>query len=279
MNGYRHERARGVAPALRRVALISLAAAVAAGCATVGPRAEDAGDVCWSQRTELRGAQDYYARAVVEGAAMGAALGGLAGLVTGQSARSVAIGATAGAVAGGIGGYYMAKQRVATDAATLSASVYQDVIGANQQIDRATVAFAKLRDCRYAAAGQIKADWRAGRINRQEAQTRLAEQRRRFDEDLRIADEVGAKMGERAREYRYAADELERQSPSPAATRTKGRAAAGTGTVAAATQTNQIKQRAFTDDVQVAKTKAPAVFALEGQVGMTAPICPLPGAA
>ena len=46
-----------------------------------------------------------------------------------------------------------------------------------------------------------------------------------------------------------------------------------TAAVVNATQTNQLKQRAFADDVQVAKNKAPAAFSLEGQIGMTMPVC------
>jgi hypothetical protein len=278
MNAHRYERSPGAARTLCRLTMLPLAASLVAGCVSVPQRADDTGDVCWSQRAELRGSQEYYSRAIAEGAAMGAVLGGITGLLSGQSGKSTAIGAAAGAVAGGIGGYYLAKQRVASDAAALNAAVYQDVVGANQEIDKATLAFAKLRDCRYAAARQVTADWRAGRITRPEAERRLAELRRQFDEDVRIADEVGAKMSERAREYRYAADELARQeAPAIAATTSQARSrpASGTGTVASVTQTNQIKQRAFTDEVQMAKSKAPAVFSLEGQVGGVVPTCPI----
>lgn len=274
------ERFRGAAPARPKLVLLPLVAALTAGCQTMTMRPDDVGDICAAQRVELRNSQQYYQRAVAEGAAAGALIGGLAGLLAGDSGKAVALSAAAGAVVGGIGGYYMAKQRVAADAASLNAAVYQDVVGANQEIDKAALAFVKLRDCRYAAVWQVKQDYRTGRLTRAEAQARLADLRRLFEADLQVADEVGAKMSERAREYRYAADELGKQSVATAsATTSKARAAPTGGNVASATQTNQIKQKAFVDEVQVAKSKAPTMFSLEGQVGMTSPVCPLPGAA
>jgi hypothetical protein len=129
----------------------------------------------------------------------------------------------------------------------------------------------------------VREDYRAGRLARGQAAARLDDLRRRFDADLQIAEEVGAKMGERAREFKYASDQLVAQdSGAGSAVGTSSRAPASgsrSASVASATQTNQLKQKAFADDVQVAKNKAQAAFSLEGQVGMTLPVCPAGGTA
>jgi hypothetical protein len=177
-----------------------------------------------------------------------------------------------------VGGSRMAKQRFASDAAALNDSVLKDVVDENQEIDKATLAFAKLRDCRFRAAAMVKEDFRAGRLTRASAVSQLDDLRRSFDTDLQIAEQVGAKMGERAKQFRYASDELIRQESGTSSfaeveSKRKAAPASKTAAVASATQTNQLKQKAFADDVQVAKNKAQTAFSLEGQVGMTMPVC------
>ncbi|MCU0970216.1 MAG: glycine zipper domain-containing protein [Gammaproteobacteria bacterium] len=270
--------------AARLLAALPMVTVIVTGCvSTATTRPDDAGDSCATERAELRGAQDYYARAIVQGAAIGGLVGGLAGYLVGDSKRATAIGAATGALAGGIGGYLMAKQRVATDAASLNDSVLRDVVTESQEIDKATLAFAKLRDCRFTSAAMVREDYRAGRLTRGQAAARLDDLRRRFDADLQIAEEVGVKMGERAREFKHASDQLVAQdSGAGSAAGTSSRAPASgsrSASVASATQTNQLKQKAFADDVQVAKNKAQAAFSLEGQVGMTLPVCPAGGTA
>jgi uncharacterized protein YcfJ len=262
----------------RLLVALPMVLVVVTGCvSTATTRPEDAGDSCATERAELRGAQDYYSRAIVQGAAIGGLVGGLAGYLVGDSKRATAIGAAAGAIAGGIGGYLMAKQRVASDAASLNESVLKDVVTENQEIDKATLAFARLRDCRFTSAAMVREDYRAGRLTRGQAVSRLDDLRRRFDADLQIAEEVGAKMGERAKEFRYASDQLVAQDSGAsgyAATSTRAPASGSrSASVANATQTNQLKQKAYADDVQVAKNKAQAAFSLEGEVGMTLPAC------
>jgi hypothetical protein len=289
--------------------MLPLVASFVVGCATVGPHPDDAGDLCAPQRAELRDAENYYTQAVVKGAAIGGVIGGLTGLLVGDTGKSAAIGAAAGAVAGGVGGYYLAKQQAAADAASLGDAVLKDVVVENQEIDRTTVAFAKLRECRFAAAREVKDDLAAKRITRAEAVSRLDAMRRQFDADLVIAQKVGAKMAERAKEFQYASDELVNKDPEakayveaekqaqvtqpqatqkatpptkPGATQKATRAGAPAPAskavaVAKATETNQVKQKAFSEDVAVARTQAQSAFALEGQVGMVTPACGICG--
>jgi hypothetical protein len=43
--------------------------------------------------------------------------------------------------------------------------------------------------------------------------------------------------------------------------------------VAKATETNQLKQKAFSEDVALAKAQAKSAFSLEGEVGLVLPTC------
>ena len=289
---------------LRSVATASLTGVVIASCAAAGVHPEDSGDACAAQRAELRGAENYYAQSIVQGALIGGVVGGLTGWLVGDSGKSAAIGAAAGAVAGGVGGYYMAKRKVASDAAGVSSAVLKDVVADSQEIDKATLAFAKLRDCRFGAAQQVKADLAAGRISRAQAVSRLDDLQRRFAEDVTIAQQVGAKMADRSKEFQYASDELVKEDPAavvylegekratarapqkstaarpkpaptkgPSATESLPPGAPPAVAVAKATETNQLKQKAFSEDVALAKAQAKSAFSLEGEVGLVLPTC------
>ena len=280
-----------------RPILLAGVVSVIVGCAAVGTHPDDFGDTCAAERASLRGAQDYYTQAVVKGAMIGGVVGAITGWLAGESGRSTAIGAAAGAVAGGIGGYYLAKQQTAKDVASLSSGVLDDVVRDNGEIDRATLAFAQLRDCRFAAARQVKADYAAKRIDRATAAARLDDLRRRFDEDVALAEALGAKMADRSREFQYASDELlkgdpaamtyvakqqkvtaraKKPHPSTSAPRLPADAPPAAA-VALTTETNQVKQKAFAEDVAVAKAEADSAFSLEGTVGQRTPRCSVCG--
>jgi len=297
-----------------RSIVLAVAGSLVVGCAT--QFSLDLGDPCAAERSELRGAQNYYTQAIVGGALLGAVTGGLAGWLAGKSEKSVAAGAALGAVVGGVGGYYLAKQKVAADAAALSDSILKDVQTDNTEIDKATLAFAKLRNCRFTAAQQVKSDFAAGRISRTQAISRLDELRERFTGDLAIADEVGTKMADRSREFDYASNQLVAENPEaksylasypmtpaesitpptaskaatthklptthkpvPVAPRPPVKAkapppkAAPVVAVAQETNTNQIKQKKYSNEVAVAKAESSKAFSLEGQVGLILPPC------
>jgi outer membrane lipoprotein SlyB len=270
-------------------------AMVLSGCATTGMFAEDASDPCNAQRKELAGAQNYYATAVVQGAALGAIIGGLSGALLGSGSNrgtAAATGAVVGAVAGGLGGYYMAKQKDARDAAQLAASIQNDIVTENTEIDRATIAFTRLRQCRFAVAESVKADFRARRISRDEAIRQLDEQKQRFDADIAGAESIGVKMADKAKEFQYASDELVKSSPEARAELAEEGAVGepvkkkhvkrhrkhvtphgkpSAVTVASVTETNQVKQKSFVDEVQGSKKLAQAAFSLEGSVSLLLP--------
>ncbi len=222
----------------RTTVVMSVAAALAlSGCAGMNNNFNvSADDACHAERAELKSFQDYFFRSMVEGAAAGAVAGGLAGALISGNLKGAAIGAGAGAVVGGVGGYFLAKQKATSDPNQLTQSVYQDVSTENAQIDKVTAAFDRLRDCRFRTARAVKADLAAGRIARPDAQTKLAQIRKLFQEDIDFAESLGAKMNERGSEYQNASTEVLKLQPNAApapAAQSSGGAAAPAGSLVA----------------------------------------------
>ncbi len=302
------------------------------GCSALNIHNDDKNDICYTSRNDLRQSEHYYAQSIVEGAAMGGAagagLGALAAAINGGDIGSAAlIGGLSGMVAGGVGGYYLAKQKDISDEQTLAASVRGDILAENSEIDRTAVVFAKLRDCRFAAAERIKAEYKAGRITRDIAVIKLDELKHQFDEDIKIAQDLGLKMGSRMTEFQNANNKILDQDPnarailnaeklnkletlgvadiqqsqlapevaaisssnktvkkqakahrphSVTAVQAPAKIVVPVATtpaveVAHVTETNQIKQKAFVDQVDKAKSQAKVAFALEGSISLAAP--------
>ncbi len=131
------------------------------------------------------------------GGLVGAGTGALGALIGGGNVGTGAlIGGGVGVVAGGVGGYYLAKQKDIADEQALAASVRSDILAANGEIDRTALAFANLRDCRFAAAKRIKSEYKAGRIPRDKAVKQLDELKHQFDEDIQICSAVRSKNGQ-----------------------------------------------------------------------------------
>jgi hypothetical protein len=218
------------------------------------------------------------------------------------------IGARAGAAVGRFGGYFLAKvAKFGGNTQALTDSVHSDIQAENAEIDRAAAAFADLQQCRFAAAAKVKADLRANRIDREEAQRRLDDIRARFDADAAAAQMIGIKMNEKGQEFQYASAELIKLEPEAQAdpaeqkksqkTRTrKARARKGSGQagrtekpapatseagrdvskpdaagVVNVTETNVVKAKSFNDQVDKAKAAAQPALSLEGTVGFLLP--------
>jgi len=299
---------------------------------------DDKNDLCYTSRNELRQSEHYYAESIVQGAAVGGAagagLGALTAVISGGDIGTAAlIGGLSGAVAGGVGGYYLAKQKDISDEQSLATSVRSDILAENGEIDRTAVAFARLRDCRFAAAERIKSEYKSARITRDTAVKQLGELKLQFDEDIKISQELGLKMGNRLTEFQDANNKILDRDPNaraildaeklskaqtlnlanieekdveqevvkssaskkkakkphkadqpstakvaeaPAKTtapvaKTPAPASSPAVEVAHVTETNQIKQKAFVDQVDQAKSQAKTAFALEGSVSLAAP--------
>jgi hypothetical protein len=268
----------------RKALVLAVCASIAvSGCASMNYQIA-ADDPCGTARQQLKSIEDYFLQSAAAGAVGGALLGALAGGLIGGDAKGAAIGAVAGAAAGGLGGYFLAKQQANQgDPSATARSISGDITTDNAQLDRVSTAFRGARDCRFNAAERVKADFRAGRIDRNAAQSRLARQRTLFNEDIEFARGLGSKFEERGNEFRFASDQL--VGPTPAVAQTAPAAPAATTTprpaparqaaaskppevqnVAQLTESNQVKRKALADDIAGAQTAAARTFELEGSI-------------
>jgi outer membrane lipoprotein SlyB len=207
--------------ATRLLLSASLAMSGIGGCATGGGSlfsSVDASDACGKEHAAFADSKSFYLERTAEGAILGAlggaALGALTAKATGQNVGAgAAIGAGVGTVAGGAAGYYTARQQQAADQASLSNSVYGDVSKASAEIDRASTTFGLLRNCRFAAADRIRGDFGQNKLSRDQAALQLADHKRRFDDELKLARDYGAKMADQDQQFRFASDNLVKQDP------------------------------------------------------------------
>jgi len=167
----------------------------------------DPDDPCGQQRVALGDSRRYFLKSIISGALIGAAVGAGVGLLAGGG-QMVGQAAAAGALVGGMAAGAMAKHQENADAQAMQASLGSEVLSEYQEIDKATQSFITLRDCRFNAAHIVKSDYRAKRITRDEAQQKLNRLNTWFDDDLVIAEEIGVKMSERAKQYSVKSDEL-----------------------------------------------------------------------
>lgn len=171
------------------------------GCGTMGGTySEDEGDICADSRGDLRRTEDYFVKQsvtnILGGAAAGAASGAIISAISGGDiGKGAAIGAAAGVGAG------------------LLKTLYDSLDKENKQIDLATNAFNSLSRCRFTAAEQVRSDFKAGRITEQDALKKLSDLKMRFNEDIVIAERIGAKMTERSTEFQ---NKLVKEDPSVA---------------------------------------------------------------
>jgi hypothetical protein len=194
----------------------------------------DASDACGREHAAFAESKSFYLQEVAQGALLGtlggAALGALAASASGGNVgKGAAIGAGAGLVAGGAAGYFHARQQQAADQATLANSIYGDISKASQEMDRATTTFTAVRNCRFAAAERVKGSFRQGTLTRAQAAAQLGDQKRRFDDELTLAREYGAKMSEQDQQFRFAADSLVKQDPTAQQALASRAAQMGTG--------------------------------------------------
>jgi Bacterial SH3 domain len=203
----------------------------------------DASDPCGREHAAFADSKSFYFEQVAQGALLGAlggaALGALAASASGGNAgKGAAIGAGAGLVAGGAAGYFNARQQQTADRVALANSVYGDASRASQEMDRATTTFAALRNCRFAAADRVKAAFRQGALPRDQAAAQLADHKHRFDEEIVLARQYGAKMAEQDQQFRFAADSLVKQDPAAQQALANRAAQLGTGTYVATAPAN-----------------------------------------
>lgn len=284
------------------VVSVMAASIVLSGCQTAAPSQYGAGDVaqdvCYAEHRELANSQNYFAEEIVKGAVTGAILGGLSGaILSGGRGGAIAAGAATGAVAGGSMAYWQARQRDARDRFALARTIHGDLVREIGEIDRVSTTFAKVRACRTHHAALVKADFKAGRLSREQAKAKLHALWQQYQSDIEVAESISGKMAERGAGYRSASDELTKMdggtpattttatSSSTKSTTTKTASTKKTTTtaktvdpsstpqtaqgVAELTSSSQVKQASFTQEVQQAKSDQ-AQFDLSGSASLPA---------
>ncbi|HLY54408.1 MAG TPA: SH3 domain-containing protein [Stellaceae bacterium] len=203
----------------------------------------DKSDACGVQHRDFADSQNYYlnetAQGAIFGALGGAALGALtAAAVGGNVGQGAAIGAGAGAVTGAYAGYWNAKQKDYKDQTQLTQSIYDDVRKASTEMDRTSTTFAALKQCRYEHAALIKAQYKQGTLTRDQAQAQLADQQKRFKDEVVLARKYGEKMSDQEKNFSVAATNLAADDPdAQQALKTPRRTAAATPTAGGTTLT------------------------------------------
>ena len=192
-----------------------LVAFVATGCAGMDQRfmaGPDASDPCRAQRAVLDQSNDYFVQNLVGRAMVGAALGSLAGALKGRSpGRTAVAGAATGVVTGVASGYWAKQRQQAKNDQQLYASILGDVRRDNEQIDRAQANFDQVVLCRRREADAIRADLAANRIDRAQAQARMAKVRERYEQDLAVARTISANLNERSANFQFANEQVNPQ--------------------------------------------------------------------
>src|SRR5262249_9555248 len=78
---------------------------------------------------------------------------------------------------------------------------------------RASTTFGNLRTCRFAEAARIKGAVRSSQMTREQGVQLLADQKKRFDDELTLARQYGTKMAEQDQQFRFASDSLVKDDP------------------------------------------------------------------
>ncbi len=232
----------------------------------------DPNDACALERKEFADAKNYFTAKIAEsaiiGGVAGAAGGAIIGAMTGNAGAGALIGLGAGALAGGAYGYYSTMNERYKDQETMARAINADLVRETEQIDRTTATFARLRECRFGKAAVIKAQSRAKRLDRAEAEAQLKYHNERFTEELALARQYGVNMQKRGDEFRDAAENLQRNDPALAASASRGRRAAqgtpGQRVIASATETVPEKRNSFITQVNTAEARGKVAFNLDG---------------
>lgn len=177
------------------------------GCTTtqearIGPN--DGTDVCYPQRVALDDTRQLFSSDVLQTAlaiGVGAAVGiGIAALTGNTNTASLAMGAIAGGIAGGFFDQLVAKQgRDQALSTTLTSAKAEQ-----ENMRKTQAAMDALNACRKQEIRQVKADYKAGRIKRPEAEARMAAIRARIDRDYEIAQEINGNITKRSGEFQTA---------------------------------------------------------------------------
>lgn len=176
---------------------------------------------CYQPIAELRKSEYQPQKTAVGGAVAGAAIGALLGyLVTGK-ASGAAVGGAAGAVAGGAtGGIYGSKQQEADDRAQL-AQYNQQLDGSIIETNKATAAAKVARQCYERQFTTAASEYKAGRLSKEQFNSRYIEVTSGLEEAASILGEVNRNNQQLTAEYNKAMKEEVAKTSSPSTGKSK----------------------------------------------------------
>ncbi len=198
-----------------RIGIAFFAVAMTAGCSS-SPTIHsffdnEANDSCRDQRAALQSYGDYFANNMLVGGAIGAAAGGLVGVVTHQSLQATLADAFAGFTIGAAVGYWESVQQKDATMAARQRQVQTDVTAENAKVNGAQQAFNTLVDCRRGQAATLRADVAAGRVTSADGAKAMATIKARFDDDIAIARKVNTNIATHSANLEYANEQFKPQ--------------------------------------------------------------------
>jgi hypothetical protein len=161
---------------------------------------------------------NFFGQDILTGAALGAVGGGLLGALAGGNLKSALIGAAAGGAVGAAGGYWSALQAQNESNDQLNATVEGNLTTENQQINETQLAFNNDMDCRFGQAQSIRAQYAAGTITLDQAQSQMAAVKALAQRDLALAQEINGQIQSRGAQFDTAVTNLNNGTPAPGAT-------------------------------------------------------------
>lgn len=191
---------------LASTALVTISACTTTQEERIGKN--DGTDACYAYRVALDETRSFFAEDMLKAALAGAAVGLVAAAVGGGNAGQVAVATLAGALVGAaVGGFWSQLEQQqgrsgAINAATGSARKDRE------NLQKTEAALDNLLKCRRGEIAVVKADYKAKRINKAEAERRLAAIKASMDRDYEIAQDINKNVGKRQEEYLFALNQV-----------------------------------------------------------------------
>ena len=178
------------------------------------PSADDPNDPCRPQRAALDQTGNHFSQSLIDGPLAILTKKISEGILTGRipDSRALTIGVATSSIKGLATGYWLKQlDQTQNNQAALLTNIAKDLKVENEQIDRTQTALDELVRCRHREADVIRSDLAAGRVDRTEAQTRMAAVRQRYDQDLEIARKISANVKDRGANFQFANEQVNPQ--------------------------------------------------------------------
>ncbi len=184
-------------------------------------------DPCGGQRQEFVKGKSYFAVDLATGIFGGAYNGAIDSYnstkASGGNTFKAVFKGVGGAFKGGKSGYWQARAGAAKDQQELERNINSDLSTESKNIDVSIAAFARLRQCRFDQARDIKTKVRQHRLDRTTAQIQIEFERDRFNEEVALAHTYGVNMAQHDDQFRDASaalTEVHRERPHDGSART-----------------------------------------------------------